>query len=181
VQDLGEGLRLGKQNKGGWYFSRIFRHAPASLSVMPRGTMIAGRVLGFVAAAAAFSCALAQQISIPSAKQEEILRRTSNTWNKPLTFPSRLPEVTATLVEYPPGTSAERQINRYSRYLYVLEGTLTLNVEGRGPVAFPAGSMIISGNTWLTPKNNGAVTAKLLVIDQTEAGESNVLLEKPEK
>jgi quercetin dioxygenase-like cupin family protein len=107
-------------------------------------------VLGSVAAAAAFSCALAQQISIPSAKQEEILRRTSNTWNKLLTFPSRLPEGTAALIEYPPGTSAERQINRYSRYLYVVEGTLTLNVEGRGPVAFPAGTLIISGNTWLT-------------------------------
>jgi quercetin dioxygenase-like cupin family protein len=117
-------------------------------------------VLGSVAAAAAFSCALAQQISIPSAKQEEILRRTSNTWNKPLTFPSRLPEVTAALIEYPPGTSAERQINRYSRYLYVVEGTLTLDVEGRGPVAFPAGTLIISGNTWLTPKNNGAVYGK---------------------
>ena len=139
--------------------------------------MIAGRyILGSVAAAAALGCALAQQ-----AKHEEILRRTSNTWNKPLTFPSRLPEVTATLIEYPPGASEERQINRYSRYLYVLDGTLTLDVDGRGPVAFPAGSLIVSGNTWLTPKNNGAVTAKVLVIDQTEAGEPNVLLEKLEK
>jgi quercetin dioxygenase-like cupin family protein len=138
-------------------------------------------ILASSAAAAAFSYALGQQISILLPTQEEILRRTSNTWNKPFVFPSRVPEVTATIIEYPPGASAERQINPYSRYVYVLEGTLTLDVDGRGPVDFPAGSLILSGNTWVTPKNNGAVAAKVLVIDQTEAGESNALLEKLEK
>ncbi len=141
--------------------------------------MNAGRwILGLAAAAAAFSWALGQQIPIPLSKQEEILRRTSNTWNKPFTFPSRVPEVTATIIEYPPGASGERQNSPYSRYVYVLEGTLTLDVNDRGPIHFPAGSLILSGNTWLTPRNNGGVSAKLLVIDQAEAGESNVLLDK---
>jgi quercetin dioxygenase-like cupin family protein len=141
--------------------------------------MNAGRwILASAATAAALGYALGQQISLPFADQEEILRRTSNTWNKPFIFPSRMPEVTATIVEYPPGASGARQINPYSRYIYVLEGTLTLDADGRGPVDFPAGSLILSGNTWLTPKNNGAVAAKLLVIDQAEAGESNALLEK---
>jgi quercetin dioxygenase-like cupin family protein len=144
--------------------------------------MNAGRwILGSAAATAALSYALGQQISIPLAKHEEILRRTSNTWNKPFNFPSRVPEVTATIMEYPPHTSGERQINPYSRYLYVLEGTLTLDVDGRGSIDFPAGSLIVSGTTWLTPRNNGAVAAKLLVIDQTEVGESNAILEKLEK
>jgi hypothetical protein len=143
------------------------------------GAMNAGRwMLGFAAAAAVLSYALGQQISSPLVKQEEILRRTSNTWNKPFIFPSRMPEVTATIIEYPPGTSGERQINPYSRYIYILEGTLTLDVDGRGPVDFPAGSLILSGNTSLTPRNNGTVTAKLLVIDQAEAGVSNELLDK---
>jgi hypothetical protein len=48
----------------------------------------------------------------------------------------------------------------------------------RGPADFPAGSLILSGSTWLTTKNNGKTPAKLLVIDQTEAGESNALSEK---
>ncbi|HYS86474.1 MAG TPA: cupin domain-containing protein [Bradyrhizobium sp.] len=141
--------------------------------------MNAGRwILALAAAAAALSYAFGQQISVPLSKQEEIVRRTSNTWNKPFSFPSRMPEVTATIIEYPPGSSGERQINPYSRYVYVLEGTLTLDVDGRGPVHFPAGNLIVSGNTWLTPRNNGVVSAKLLVIDQAEAGESNVLLDK---
>jgi quercetin dioxygenase-like cupin family protein len=149
---------------------------------MPGTVMNAGRwILASAAVAAAFGYALAQQNSIPLSKQEEILRRSSNTWNKPFVFPSRVPEVTATIIEYPPGASAKRQINPYARYIYVLEGTLTLDVEGREPADFPAGSLILSGNTWLTAKNNGAVAAKLLVIDQTEAGESNALLEKLEK
>jgi hypothetical protein len=48
----------------------------------------------------------------------------------------------------------------------------------RGPADFPAGSWILSGSTWLTAKNNGKTPAKLLVIAQTEAGESNALPEK---
>jgi cupin domain len=141
--------------------------------------MNAGRwMLGFAAAAAVLSYALGQQISSRLVKQEEILRRTSNTWNKPFIFPSRMPEVTATIIEYPPGTSGERQVNPYTRYVYVLEGTLTVDVDSRGPVGFPAGSLILSGSTSLTPRNNGTVTAKLLVIDQAEVGESNELLDK---
>jgi len=147
--------------------------------VLPGAVMNAGRwILGLAAATAAFGWALAQQTPFPLSKQEEILRRTSNTWNKPFTFPSRVPEVTVTIIEYPPGASEERQNNPYSRYMYVLEGTLTLDVDGRGPVHFPAGSLILSGNTWLTPRNNGVVSAKLLVIDQAEAGASNILLDK---
>jgi quercetin dioxygenase-like cupin family protein len=153
--------------------------SPLLALIVPGAAMNAGRwMLGFAAAAAVLSYALGQQISSPLVKQEEILRRTSNTWNKPFIFPSRMPEVTATIIEYPPGTSGERQINPYSRYIYILEGTLTLDVDGRGPVDFPAGSLILSGSTWLIPKNNGTVTARLLVIDQTEAGKSNVLFEK---
>jgi quercetin dioxygenase-like cupin family protein len=140
--------------------------------------MHAGRwVLALAVAALAIGHALAQETST-AAKHEEILRRTSNTWNKPFVLPSRIPEVTASVVEYPPGASGERQFNPYSRYIYILEGTLTLDVEGRGPVDFPAGSLILTGNTWLTPKNHGTVATKLLVIDQTEAGESNALPQK---
>jgi hypothetical protein len=153
---------------------------PASLRSLPPSAVINMRcwILGLSTAAAALGWALGQQISTPLPKQEEILRRTSNTWNKPLIFPSQVPEVTATVIEYPPGASGEHQINPYSRYIYVLEGTLTLDVDGRGLVDFPAGRLILSGSTWLTPRNNGAVPAKLLVIDQAEAGHSNSLPEK---
>jgi quercetin dioxygenase-like cupin family protein len=141
--------------------------------------MNSGRwILALSAAAASVGLALGQQISAPLPKQEEIVRRTSNTWNKPFILPANVPEVSADIIEYPPGASGERQTNPYARYIYVLEGTLTLDVDGRGSVDFPARSLILSGGTWLTPKNNGAVPAKILVIDQTEAGESNALLEK---
>jgi quercetin dioxygenase-like cupin family protein len=135
-------------------------------------------ILGLSAAVASMGLALGQQTPLPRPKQEEIVRRTSNTWNKPFILPANVPEVSATIVEYPPGASGDRQTNPYSRYIYVLGGTLTLDVDGRGPVDFPAGSLILSGSIWLTPRNNGAVPAKTLVIDQTEAGESNALLEK---
>ncbi len=141
--------------------------------------MNSGRwILGVSAAAASLGLALGQQISVPLPKQEEIVRRTSNTWNKPFILPANVPEVSADIIEYPPGASGDRQTNPYSRYIYVLEGTLTLDVDGRGPVDFPAGSLILSGSTWLTPRNKGVIPARVLVIDQVEAGHSNYLPEK---
>jgi quercetin dioxygenase-like cupin family protein len=146
---------------------------------MSGAVMNSGRwILGLSATAASLGLAMGQQVSAPLPNQEEIARRTSNTWNKPFHFPAKIPEVTASIIEYPPGTEGVRHTSPYSRYIYVLEGTLTLDLDGGRPVDFPAGSLILSGNTWLTPKNNGMVPAKVLVIDQTEVGESNSLLKK---
>ncbi|MFI5011003.1 MAG: cupin domain-containing protein [Hyphomicrobiales bacterium] len=132
-----------------------------------------GWILGLSATAASLGLASAQQIPDPLANQEEIVRRTSNTWNKPFHFPQKVPEVTASIIEYPPGAGGLRHTSPYSRYIYVLEGTLTFDLGGGSLVDFQAGSLILSGSTWLTLKNNGVVPAKALVIDQTEVGESN--------
>jgi quercetin dioxygenase-like cupin family protein len=141
--------------------------------------MNSGRwILVLSATVAGLGLALGQQIWDPIANQEEIVRRTSNTWNKPFHFPAKIPEVTASIIEYPPETEGVRHTSPYARYIYVLEGTLTLDLDGRGPIDFVAGSFILSGSTWLTPKNKGMVPVKVLVIDQTEAGESNSVLEK---
>ncbi len=135
-------------------------------------------ILGLSMTAATVTVALGQQVSPPLPQEDEIVRRTSNTWNKPLHFPSRMPEVTATIIDYAPGSAGVRQTNPYSRYMYVLEGTLTVDLDDGRHVDFPAGSLILSGSTWLTPKNSGAVPAKVLVIDQAEAGMSNSTPEK---
>jgi quercetin dioxygenase-like cupin family protein len=110
--------------------------------------------------------------------QEEIVRRTSNSWNKPIRFPAKIPEVAANIIEFPPKTVGVRHMSHYTRYIYVLQGILTFDFDDGRTVDFPTGSLILSGSTWLTPKNNGMIPTKVLVIDQTEAGESNSVLEK---
>jgi quercetin dioxygenase-like cupin family protein len=135
-------------------------------------------ILGLSAVIASVGLTWGQQGLPPFTAQEEIVRRTSNTWNRPFHFPSRVPEVTASVIEYPAGAVGPHQTNPYTRYLYVLEGTLTLEVDDGGAVEFPAGSLILSGSTWLVPRNKGNVPVKLLVIDQTEVGQPNSVLEK---
>lgn len=141
--------------------------------------MNSGRwILLLSATIASLGLALGQQIWDPIADQEEIVRRTSNTWNKPFHFPAKIPEVTVSIIRYPPGTEGIRHTSPYSRYIYVLEGTLTLDLDDGRLADFPAGSIILSGSTWLTPRNKGVVPVKVLVIDQTEVGESNSVLKQ---
>lgn len=120
----------------------------------------------------------AQQHSTSSISRYPIVRRTSNTWNKWLDFPSKRPEVTASLVEFAPGAVGPRQVNPYPRYIYVLKGTLTVDLADGDSVHFPSGSFVISGETWVTPRNNGPDILKMLIIDQTEAGQSNVVMSR---
>jgi quercetin dioxygenase-like cupin family protein len=131
-------------------------------------------IAGAVTLMVTLGMAAGQQASSQSSNREELVRRTSNTWNKSLDFPSKTPEVTASIVQFAPGAVGRHQTNPYPRYIYVLEGTLTFDLDDGESVDFPAGSFIISGNTWLTPRNKGTVAAKMLLIDQTEAGHQNV-------
>jgi len=136
----------------------------------------------WIACVAALTTSLAamsgQQVSSQSASREQLVKRTSNSWNKVLNFPTKNPEVRASVVQYAPGAAGRHQTNPHPRYIYVLEGTLTVDLDDGEAVDFPAGSFILSGNTWLTPKNKGTVTAKILVIDQTEAGQHNVVIQR---
>ncbi len=128
--------------------------------------------------AAASNSALAQQAAPPAVKATTITKATTNTWSKPFNFPTKSPEVIVSIVDFLPGAAGPTHSNPFPRYIYILEGTLTVDtVEGK-TVDFPAGSIILSGQQVVTARNKGSVPAKLLVIDQTEAGVGNTVAQK---
>ena len=128
--------------------------------------------------AAASNSALAQQAAPPAVKATTIMKATTNTWGKPFNFPTKSPEVTVTAIDYPPGGVGATHSNPFPRYVYVLEGTLTVDTAEGKSVDFPAGSIILSGQQVITSRNKGSAPAKLLVIEQTEAGVGNTVAQK---
>jgi quercetin dioxygenase-like cupin family protein len=128
--------------------------------------------------AAASNAGLAQQTAQPGAKVTTITKSTTNTWGKPINLPTKSPEVTVRVTEFAPGMVGTAHSNPFPRYVYILDETLTVDTAEGKSVDFPAGSVLLSGQQVLTPRNKGSVPVKLLVIDQTEAGVDNIVAQK---
>src|SRR5579871_4077223 len=107
----------------------------------------------------------------PSLK--EVLKTTVTKEGKAIDFPRTNAQVTAVLVEFAPGTIRPRTFHPWPRYVYVIEGTLTVADDDGKNIEYPAGSLIVTQNGWDIPKNLGTTPVKTLVIDTTEAGKSN--------
>lgn len=86
------------------------------------------------------------------------------------------PEVFAALIEIAPGGEAGRHMHPVPLYVHVLEGTLTVEVEGKGRRDFPAGTGFLEVvNTWHNGLNLGSVPVKFLVVFVSEEGKQNLI------
>ena len=75
------------------------------------------------------------------------------------------------------GARLPRHEHPWSRYAYVLAGELAVTFDGGLTKHYKAGDFIVEGvNAWHYGENTGHETVRLLVIDQTEAGQSNTVL-----
>jgi quercetin dioxygenase-like cupin family protein len=95
---------------------------------------------------------------------------------QPLVLPQDNPEVTVAIYEIPPKTRLPAHRHPYPRYGYVLSGQLRVTNSDTGTVGnFSAGDFVVEAlNQWHVGENPGDVPLKLLVIDQTPTGTSNV-------
>lgn len=74
-------------------------------------------------------------------------------------------EVTALRVDVGPGGETGRHMHPFPTFVYVLEGTIDVDMEGGGTRSYKAGDSFLEVvNTWHNGKNHGAATAKLLVV-----------------
>jgi quercetin dioxygenase-like cupin family protein len=105
-----------------------------------------------------------------------ILKTTKTRDGKAVEFPKRDPEITGVVVEFAPGSIRPRTFHPWPRYVYVISGTLTVGDDSGKDTEYPAGSMLITQNSWDIPKNLGATPVTVLVIDTAEAGTSNNVL-----
>jgi quercetin dioxygenase-like cupin family protein len=100
-----------------------------------------------------------------------LLQRTTTDSGQTIEFPSGPNQISAFLVELAPGGEHSRHRHPFPIFAYVLEGTLTLDIEGVGEMQFPAGTAHLEPvNTWHRDINKGAAPVKWVVVFLGQAG-----------
>jgi quercetin dioxygenase-like cupin family protein len=105
-------------------------------------------------------------------KSTPLLKATTDAKGQPIEYPrSGQPEITSMLAEFPPGSESGRHQHPVPTYLYILEGSLTIEVEGGARQELRAGQAALEpANTWLNAKNTGSVPTKGLALFVGAAG-----------
>jgi len=123
---------------------------------------------------------VATSLALPMAQAEEVslgdIKRT-NLMRNDLSAPGR--EVIQVLVEFGPGVEAARHSHPGEELVYVTEGLLEYQLEGRPPVTLKAGDVLfIPHGTPHAVKNIGAGKATELATYIVEKGKPLLVLSK---
>jgi quercetin dioxygenase-like cupin family protein len=121
-----------------------------------------------------------------SAEQESkikvtpLLETVTTLTGQKLEYPEKNPQVTATIAEIPPGAVVGWHEHPNLRYVFVIDGTLTIEMENGTRRDFPAGTIFVEAmRTRHRGMNAGATPARVLFIDHSEAGQSNMIKSEP--
>lgn len=86
------------------------------------------------------------------------------------------PEIEVMLVEVKPGGQSGRHLHPVPTLVYVIEGTLTVELDDESRHKCQAGNAVLEViNTWHNARNMGRKSLKLLVVYLGEKGRANVL------
>ena len=85
-------------------------------------------------------------------------------------------ELTAMRLDIGPGGETGRHMHPYPTLVYVLEGTIEVEMDGGMAQSYKAGdSFLMVVNTWTNAKNNGTVPARVLVVFVGVRGKPNLV------
>jgi quercetin dioxygenase-like cupin family protein len=95
----------------------------------------------------------------------------------PITYPATdSAEVTALRVEIGPGGETGRHLHLYPAFVYVLEGAIEVEIEGRGRHSYKAGDSFVEAvDMWHNGSNRGSAPVKLLVVFTGVRGKPNLV------
>lgn len=95
----------------------------------------------------------------------------------PIAYPATdSAEVTALRVDIGPGGETGRHMHLYPAFVYVLEGSIDVEIEGGMVHGYKAGeSFLEATNTWHNGKNRRSVPARLLVVFAGVRGRPNLV------
>lgn len=124
-----------------------------------------------LAAAGVFSLALQAREPVSGEgytqqiKVTPLLRTTKTTSGQPIAYPvTDSPQVTAVLVEIPPGAETGWHQHPFPCYAYILSGKLTVEVEGDKPRELSAGEALVEVvNTTHNGTNKGTEPVRLVM------------------
>ncbi|MDR5903508.1 cupin domain-containing protein [Halomonas icarae] len=105
-----------------------------------------------------------------------ILEATETITGQPIHFPQGNNQLVAVLAEIEPGGQVGRHLHPVPLFVYMLEGQLSIEIEGHGIKTFDAGQGFAEViNTWHNGRNPGDVPARLLIVFSGQQGTPNLI------
>ncbi len=126
------------------------------------------------------SCKQAQKIGNDKFTATVVSEHTKTLGNRNIEYPkSKTAEIVSHLVEIKPGGETGRHQHPGPTYLYVLEGTLVVELEDGTEKQYKAGEALVEDvGVWINNKNPGTTPTKFIGVILTEQGKSPVVFPK---
>ena len=104
-------------------------------------------------------------------KITEILETTTTVAGQAIRFPQGENQMTGFIIELAPGGQVGRHVHPVPLFAYILEGMLTVEVEGHGTRTFRAGEAFVDVvNLWHNGRNLGDRPVRFLVVFAGQKG-----------
>jgi quercetin dioxygenase-like cupin family protein len=104
-------------------------------------------------------------------KVTQILETTTTAAGQAIRFPQGENQLTALIAELAPGGQVGRHVHPVPLFAYILEGTLTVEVEAHGTRTFGAGEGFVDVvNLWHNGRNLGDQPVRFLVVFAGQKG-----------
>jgi len=95
---------------------------------------------------------------------------------QPIRFPQTDGQITAVLAEVAPGGQVGRHLHPVPLFVYILEGTLTIDMEQHGVHTFKAGEGLAEIiNSWHNGRNLGDKPCRFLIVFAGQKGTPNLV------
>jgi quercetin dioxygenase-like cupin family protein len=105
-----------------------------------------------------------------------VLETTMTFTGQPIRFPQGESQLVAVLAEVAPGGQVGRHMHPVPLFVYMLEGTLTIEMEGHGTHAFQPGQGFAEvTHTWHNGRNLGDKPARFLIVFSGQKGTPNLI------
>jgi len=109
-------------------------------------------------------------------KLTPILETTTTFTGQPIRFPQGENQLVAVLAEVAPGGQVGRHMHPVLLFVYMLDGRLTIEMEGHGTHAFQAGQGFAEvTHTWHNGRNLGDKPARFLIVFAGQKGTPNLI------
>jgi quercetin dioxygenase-like cupin family protein len=109
-------------------------------------------------------------------KLTPVLETATTFTGQPIRFPQGDNQFTAVLAEVAPGGQVGRHMHPVPLFVYMLEGTLSIEMEGHGTHAFSAGQGFAEvTNTWHNGRNLTDRPVRFLIVFSGQKGTPNLI------
>ena len=145
--------------------------------MMKRVAMVALASLALVTAGSAQQPASDNEALPKGFKTTPVLKSVQTASNMPLAYPKTgQAEVVSVTGELEPGGRTPRHQHPVPVFVYVLEGTITVQADGGEPREYAAGKAFVEDvNHWHQAFNKGTTPVKILVVFMGEEGKPTTI------